>query len=133
VGIGWPAWASPTASWGGGARPRGGGLAGDEGRGRLAGLWGNPSGQGGREGHGDFIGGVWVGAEAPEGGDSRRGGSAAGFLYSGEQSHATESKTKGNRGGRGPLPQGGLRGLLGGDGDATETRVDGGGCTANDG
>jgi hypothetical protein len=127
------AWVFPTASWGGGARPRGGGLAGDEGHGRLARLWGNPSGRGGQGGHGDSIGGVWVGAEAPEGGGSRRGGSAVGLFYSGEQSNATESQTRGDRGGRGPLPQGGLRGLLGGGRDATGTRVDGGGCTADDG
>ncbi|PWZ27268.1 hypothetical protein Zm00014a_009481, partial [Zea mays] len=67
VGIGWPAWASPTASWGGGARPRGGGLTGDEGRGRLAGLWGDLSGREGWGGHGESSGGVWVGAGAPEG------------------------------------------------------------------
>jgi hypothetical protein len=133
VEIGWAAWVFPTASWGGGARPRGGGLAGDEGRGRLAGLWGDLGGRGGRGGRGEFSGRVWVGAEAPEGGDSWRSGSAAGLLYSGEELHTAESQTRGDRGGRGPLPQGGLRGLLGGDGDATVTRVDGGGCTADDG
>ena len=79
------------------------------------------------------MGGGGAGAPPRVGGGSRGGGSAAGLLYSGEQSNATESKTKGDRGGRGPLPQGGLRGLLGGDRDATGTRVDGGGCTADDG
>ncbi|PWZ14556.1 hypothetical protein Zm00014a_010889, partial [Zea mays] len=115
------------ASWGGGARPRGGGLAGDEGRGRLAGLWGDLSGREGWGGHGESSGGVWVGAGAPEGGGSRRGGSAAGLLYSGEELHAAESKTRVDRGGRGSLPQGGLRGLLGGGNGATVARGDGGG------
>ena len=77
MGIGWPAWASPTASWGGGARPRGGGLAGDEGRGRSTGLWGDLSGREGWGGHGESSGGVWVGAGAPEGGGPWRSGSAA--------------------------------------------------------
>jgi hypothetical protein len=99
----------------------------------LAGLWVDLSGRGGRGGRGEFFGGVWVGAETPEGGDSRRSGSAAGLLYFGEELHAAESKTKGDRGGRGPLPQGRLRGLLGSDGDATVARVDGGGCTADGG
>jgi hypothetical protein len=127
VGIGWPAWASPTASWGGGARPRGGGLAGDEGRGHLAGLWGDLSGREGWGGHGESSGGVWVGAGTPEGGGSRRNGSAAGLLYSGEELYAAESKAKVDRGGRGSLPQGGLRGLLGGGNGATVARGDGGG------
>jgi hypothetical protein len=42
AGIGWPALSSPTASWGGGARSRGGELAGDEGRGGLCGPLGRP-------------------------------------------------------------------------------------------
>ena len=67
------------------------------------------------------------------GGGSRRSGSAAAVSNSDEQSNAAESKIKANRGGRGSLPQGGLRGLLGGDGDATVARVDGGGCTADGG
>ena len=99
----------------------------------MAGLRGDLSGREGWGGHGESSGGLWVRAGAPEGGGSRRSGSAAGLLYSGEELHAAESKTKGDRGGRGPLPQDGLRGLLGGDGDATVARVDGGGCTADGG
>jgi hypothetical protein len=52
---------------------------------------------------------------------------------SGEELSAAESKTKVNRAGRGSLPQGGLRGLLGGGDDATAARVDGGGCTEDGG
>jgi hypothetical protein len=93
----------------------------------LAGLWGDLSGREGWGGHGGSSGGVWVGAEAPEGGGSRRGDSAAGLLYSGEELSAAEGKTKGDRGGRGPLPQDGLRGLLGGGNGVTVPRGDGGG------
>jgi hypothetical protein len=99
----------------------------------LAGLWGDLSGRGGWGGHGESSAGVWVGAGALEGGDSRRSGSAAGLLYSGEELYMAEGNTWVDRGGRGPLPQGGLQGLLGGDRDATVARVDGGGCTADDG
>ncbi|PWZ54541.1 hypothetical protein Zm00014a_017885, partial [Zea mays] len=127
AGIGWPAWAFPTASWGGGARPRGGGLAGDEGRGRLAGLWGDLSGREGWGGHGESPGGGWVGARTPEGGGSRRSGSAAALNNSGEESNVVEGNTRVDRGVRGPLPQGGLRGLLGGGNGATVARGDGGG------
>ena len=63
----------------------------------------------------------------------RWSGSTAALNYSGEELNAIESKTKANRGGRGPLPQSGLRGLLGGDGDATAARGDGGGCTEDGG
>ena len=93
----------------------------------MAGLWGDLSGREGWGGHGESSGGVWVGAGAPEGGGSRRSGSAAGLLYSGEELHAAESKTKVDRGGRGPLPQDGLRGLLGGGNGTTVVRGDGGG------
>jgi hypothetical protein len=57
AGIGWPALSSPTASRGGGARPRGGELAGDEGRGGPAGLWGDLDGRGGWGGRGESSGG----------------------------------------------------------------------------
>jgi hypothetical protein len=119
--------ASPTASWGGGARPRGGGITGDEGRGRSAGLWGDLSGREGWGGHEESPGGGWVEAGAPEGGGSRRSGSAAALINSGEELSAAESNTKVDRGGRGSLPQGGFRGLFGGGSGATVARGDGGG------
>jgi hypothetical protein len=125
--MGRPARASSTASWAAALVPAAEELAGDEGRGGPAGPWGGPSGRGGRGGQGVSCGGVWVGVGAPEGGGSRRSGSAAGLLYSGEELNAAEGNTWVDRGGRGPLPQGGLRGLLGGDGDATVARGDGGG------
>jgi hypothetical protein len=107
-------------------------LAGDEGRGGPAGPWGDLNGRGGWGGREETSGGVWVGVGAP-GGGSRGSGSAAALNYSGEELNAIGSKTKAKRGGRGPLPQSGLRGLLGGDGNATVARVDGGGCTADGG
>jgi hypothetical protein len=57
AGIGWPALSSPTASWGGGARSRGGELAGDEGRGGPAGPRGDLSGRGGWGRRGESSGG----------------------------------------------------------------------------
>jgi hypothetical protein len=57
AGIGWPALSSPTASRGGGARPRGGELAGDEGRGALRVLGGDLDGRGGWGGRGEPSGG----------------------------------------------------------------------------
>jgi hypothetical protein len=57
AGIGWPALASPTASRGSGARPRGGELAGDEGRGSPASLWGDLDGRRGWGRRGESSGG----------------------------------------------------------------------------
>ncbi|PWZ15308.1 hypothetical protein Zm00014a_001275, partial [Zea mays] len=56
------------------------------------------------EGAGSSPVGFGSGQRHRRGGGSRRGGSAAGLFYSGEQSSATEGKTRGDRGGRGPLP-----------------------------
>jgi hypothetical protein len=89
---------SPTASRGGGARSRGGGLAGDEGRRGSAGPWGDLSGRGGRGERGEPSGGDWVGAGAPEGGGPRRSGSAVALKDSGEQLNATGGNTKVGRG-----------------------------------
>jgi hypothetical protein len=93
----------------------------------LAGLLGDLSGREGWGGHEESSSGVWVGAGAPEGGDSRWSDSAAGLLYSGEELYMAEGNTWVDRGGRGSLPQGGLRGLLGGGNGATVARNDGGG------
>jgi hypothetical protein len=90
--------AFPTASWGGGASPRGGGLAGDEGRGGSAGLWGDLSGREGWGGRWGSSGGGWVGAGAPEGGGPRQSGSAAALINSDEELSAAESNTKVGRG-----------------------------------
>jgi hypothetical protein len=57
----------PPASRGGDGRPRGGELAGDEGRGDSAGPWDDLGGRGGWGGRGEPSGGDWVGAEAPKG------------------------------------------------------------------
>jgi hypothetical protein len=89
---------SPTASRGGGARPRGGELAGDEGRGGSAGPWGDLGGRGGWGGRGEPSGGDWVGAGAPKGGGPRRSGSAAVLKNSGEQLNATGGNKKVGRG-----------------------------------
>jgi hypothetical protein len=89
---------SPTASRGDGARPRGGELAGDEGRGGSAGPWGDLGGRGGWGGRGEPSGGDRVGAGAPEGGDPRRSGSAVALRDSGEQLNATGGNKKVGRG-----------------------------------
>jgi hypothetical protein len=80
---------SPPASRGGGARPRGGELAGDEGRGDSAGPWDDLGGRGGWGGRGEPSGGDWVGAGAPEGGGPRRSGLAVALKDAGEQLNAT--------------------------------------------
>jgi hypothetical protein len=126
-GLGGRLLSSPTASRGGGARSRGGGLAGDKGRGGSAGPWGDLSGRGGRGERGEPFGGDWVRAGAPEGGGPRRSGSAVALKDSGEQLNATGAIKRSEGGGRGSLPRGELRGPLDGDGDAAAARVDGGG------
>ncbi|PWZ14337.1 hypothetical protein Zm00014a_018199, partial [Zea mays] len=98
--------------------PRGGGLAGDEGHGRLAGLWGNPSGRGGREGTRTPLVGVWVGAEARRG--AVHGGAARRRGYSTPASNQTQQRAKQGAIGAGEVPY-----LKAGSGDssaATETR-----------
>jgi hypothetical protein len=90
--------AFPTASRDGGACPRGGGLAGDEGRGRSAGPWGDLSGREGWGGRGESSGGDWVGAGAPEGGGPRQSGSAAALINSDEELSAAESNKGEGRG-----------------------------------
>jgi hypothetical protein len=89
---------SPPASRGGGARPRGGGLAGDEGRRGSAGPWDDLGGRGGWGGRGEPSGEDWVGAGAPEGGDPRRSVSAVALRDSGEQLNATGGNKKDGRG-----------------------------------
>jgi hypothetical protein len=91
---------SPTASRGGGARPHGGELAGDEGRGGPAGLWGDLDGRGGWGRRGESSGGARSGQGHWRGGGPRRSGSAAALRDFGEQSSAAESHKGEGRGQR---------------------------------
>jgi hypothetical protein len=97
-GLGGRLLSSPPASRGGGARPRGGELTGDEGRRGSAGPWDDLGGRGGWGGRGEPSGEDWVGAGAPEGGGPRRSGSAVVLRDSGEKLNATGGNKKDGRG-----------------------------------
>jgi hypothetical protein len=68
----------------------------------LAGLWGDLSGREGWGGRGEFSGGVWVGAEAPEG--TVHGGAARQRDYSTPVRDYTRQRAKQRAIGAGEVP-----------------------------